>query len=251
MGQALIRASGVSRGKHGPRAPYTYPTTGQKDSTTQAQVSNRCYASSGTQKSALINPAIGQTAQPQSRLTPLHSCSTIGSDILPNFFDACPARHQIGQEAPPANFDKWPDTLKKSLTAILATIACAVVPAIATVKPVTMQCLVKGQNNGWIAEQIFFEIDDDRNAARVIDGFILNVEKKPKSAQITENSSKKLVIRWDVVLRARSQTTKMAYRLAYFKGNGKAVVSAKPHGYVDNFAARGRCQSINQPLPTS
>jgi len=126
----------------------------------------------------------------------------------------------------------------------------ALLPMAAAAKPITMQCLVKGSNGGWIAEQIFFDYDSARNASRVVDGIILHFDKKPKTAEITENTDKKLVIRWRVNTRVGRQTTKMSYRLAYFKGNGKATVQAHPHGFVNNYTARGRCQQIQQGLPT-
>lgn len=134
---------------------------------------------------------------------------------------------------------------------LLATLACLALPTIAAAKPITMQCLVSGPDGGWIAEQIFFEYDSDRDAARVVDPIILHFDKEPKVAEISEDTNKKLVLKWRVAARAGSQTTKFAYRLAFFKGNGKVTVQAHPHGFVNNFSARGRCQRTNQALPAS
>ncbi len=119
----------------------------------------------------------------------------------------------------------------------------------AVAQPITMQCVVKGSNGGWIAEQIFFEYDSARDAARVVDPIILHFDKKPKAAEITEDTDKKLVLKWRLATRVSSQTTKLAYRLAYFKSNGKVTVQAHPHGFVNNYTERGRCQPINQQLP--
>ncbi len=119
----------------------------------------------------------------------------------------------------------------------------------ASAKSVTMQCLVKGPDSGWIAEQIFFEYDSVRDAARVVDPIILHFDKKPKVAEISEDSEKKLVLKWRLAARASSQTTKFAYRLAYFKSNGKVTVQAHPHGFVNNFTARGKCQEVYGDLP--
>jgi len=134
---------------------------------------------------------------------------------------------------------------------ILALAACLALPTFANAKTTTFQCLVKGQHGGWIAEQVFFEFDDELSSARVSDGIILHFEGKPLAAEVTEDSAKKLVINWRVVTKSRSQTTKMSYRLSYLRSTGRVVVSAKPHGFTNNFTARGRCQRINQALPTT
>ena len=136
-------------------------------------------------------------------------------------------------------------------TRSLAIAATCIFPALAHGAPVTMQCVVAGHGSGWIADQIFFEYDSERDAARVVDGIILHFEKKPKVAEISEDTAKKLVLNWRVDTRVSSQSAKMAYRLAYFKQSGKVTISAHPHGYADNFSARGRCQRIKQALPTS
>lgn len=124
-------------------------------------------------------------------------------------------------------------------------------PASAIAKPVTMQCLVKGNaSKGWIQEQIFFEFDEEKGSARVVDGIILHYEKKAKAAKLSEMTNKKVVISWDVKARAGSQTTKMNYRLAFFRENGKALVKAHPHGFIDNLTARGSCRETKQAFPT-
>ena len=137
------------------------------------------------------------------------------------------------------------------LTRSLSVAALVAVPALAGAAPITMQCLVSGPDNGWIDEQIFFEHDAERDAARVVDGVIMYFEKKAKVAEITEDTAKKLVITWRLDTRIGNKSAKMSYRLAYFKKNGKVTVHAHPHGYVNNFTARGRCQQINQRLPTT
>lgn len=130
-----------------------------------------------------------------------------------------------------------------------ATIAFAVLSGPALAKPVTMYC-VFDKRDSWIADKIFFEYDSARDAARVVDGIILHFEKEAKIAEITEDTAKKLVIRWRVNTKVGGQTTKMSYRLAYFKSNRTASVQAHPHGFANNYTARGRCQQIQQGLPT-
>lgn len=128
--------------------------------------------------------------------------------------------------------------------------AMIVMPSLVAAKPVTMQCLVDGSNGGWIADQIFFEYDSDRDAARVVDGIIMHFAKQPASAEISEDTAKKLVIKWRVHTKVGRQTTRMSYRLALFKTNNRVTVQAHPHGFVNNYTARGKCQRINQRLPT-
>ncbi|NNE87880.1 MAG: hypothetical protein HKN27_07365 [Silicimonas sp.] len=121
-------------------------------------------------------------------------------------------------------------------------------PAASFAKPVSFQCLMTS-NEGWIAEQIFLEYDSESNSSRVADGVILHFEKKPIDAKILEDTDKKLVVSWNVVVQSRGQTTKMAYRLAHFRKNGKVIVNAKPHGYSNTFVSRGKCRATKQPFP--
>lgn len=132
----------------------------------------------------------------------------------------------------------------------IATFAASIIlaPTVAAAEPVNMVCSVKGKG-GWIPEQIFFEHDSARDAARVIDGVIMRFEGASKAAEISEHTDKKLVIKWTVATRVSNQTSNMAYRLAYFKQTGKVLVKAQPHGFVNNFTARGRCQETGRPLP--
>ncbi|MEM6386722.1 MAG: hypothetical protein AAF718_10850 [Pseudomonadota bacterium] len=137
--------------------------------------------------------------------------------------------------------------LKKTLSTALITL----LPCAALAKPVTMQCVVdNSKSKGWIAEQIFVEYDTATKAARVVDGIVLHYNKrKPAAAQVSENTDKKMVVKWDVFTKVGRQTAKMGYRVALLKPSNKVLVTAKPHGFADNLTARGRCQTINQKLP--
>ena len=130
----------------------------------------------------------------------------------------------------------------------LFSICILVLATSVSAKASTLQCLMTS-NEGWISEQIFVEHDGQSDVARVADGIILHFEKKPKQAQVSEDSAKKLVVNWNIMVEARGRTTKMAYRLAFLKENNAVIVKAKPHGYGNNFIARGTCRPTNQPFP--
>ncbi len=123
-------------------------------------------------------------------------------------------------------------------------------PAMALAAPVRTYCEVnKGQ--GSIANQFFFEVDAEKNDARVVDGIILHFIGQPIEAKINENSAKKMTLTWSVrMTNNRGQQTKMSYRAAILKETNRVLVHAQPHGYRNNFTARGRCQRTQNPLPT-
>ncbi|MEM7753360.1 MAG: hypothetical protein AAGF56_09530 [Pseudomonadota bacterium] len=128
-------------------------------------------------------------------------------------------------------------------------VAAIAIPAMASAAPTRMYCEVT-KNEGAFANQLFFEVEGD--SARVVDGIILNEKGQPIPAKLRENSTKKLTISWDVMLtNNRGQQTKMAYRAALLKDSNRVVLTAKPHGYSNNFTARGRCQQTQNPLPGS
>ncbi|MEM9427515.1 MAG: hypothetical protein AAGA06_12530 [Pseudomonadota bacterium] len=127
--------------------------------------------------------------------------------------------------------------------------AAILIPAMASAAPTRVYCEVT-KNEGAFANQLFFEVDGD--TARVVDGIILNEKGRPIPANLRENSAKKLTLTWDVMLtNNRGQQTKMAYRAAMLKDSNRVVLTAKPHGYANNFTARGRCQQTQNPLPGS
>ena len=132
----------------------------------------------------------------------------------------------------------------------LSVFVCLLMSTKAYAESTTYLCELT-KRDAWIADRVFFEYDPDREVVRVIDGIIVQFDKKAKVATISENSEKKLAFTWRVSTRNRSQTTNMTYRLAFFKLNGKALVQAKPHGFTNNYTGRGTCKKINQPLPTS
>ena len=135
--------------------------------------------------------------------------------------------------------------LKKLATIVLAL----VIPAAALAAPTRMYCEIT-KNEGAFANQMFFEIEN--GAVLVVDGIILNEKRKPIPAKVREDSAKKLTVTWDLMLtNNRGQQTKMAYRASLLKPSNRITLTAKPHGYSNNFTARGRCQQTQNPLPGS
>lgn len=129
------------------------------------------------------------------------------------------------------------------------SIVAALLPALAAAAPTRMYCEIT-KNEGAFANQIFFEIED--GTVQVVDGIILNEKRKPIAANVREDSAKKLTVSWDLMLtNNRGQQTKMVYRASLLKPSNRIVLTAKPHGYSNNFTARGRCQQTQNPLPGS
>lgn len=123
-------------------------------------------------------------------------------------------------------------------------------PSLAFAAPTRTYCEVS-KGAGMIANQLFFEVDAAKNDARVVDGIILHFVGQPIKAEIGENSAKKMTLKWSVKMtNNRGQQTKMSYRAAILKDTNRVLLHAQPHGYRNNFTARGRCQKTQNPLPT-
>lgn len=120
----------------------------------------------------------------------------------------------------------------------------------ASAEPMRMYCKF-AKSKGWLTEQFFFDVDA-AGKATVVDPIVLHYEGKPIEAKVVENNGKRLTMIWNVVMRnKRGQVTRMAYRAAYLKGNGRISMTAKPSGYDNSFNGRGNCQRTVNPLPTT
>lgn len=104
------------------------------------------------------------------------------------------------------------------------------------------RCLMTKKAN-LISEELVFVHDAKRNEYLVEDGVIHFVEGNPIPAKVKENSSKKLVLTWSVLLPDRSGTiARLNYRLAFFKSNSRVLVSVQAMGYTNQSNGRGSCR---------
>ncbi len=125
-------------------------------------------------------------------------------------------------------------------TGLLVAAVMAASPALA-LKGNVHQCKFKTARGEILADEVIFVVSPDASAARVYDGIVHHTSGKPIPAKITEDSGKKLTIRWSVMMHFRGQDARLDFRLSYFKGNKKANLSSQAVGYTNQSNARGAC----------
>jgi hypothetical protein len=132
--------------------------------------------------------------------------------------------------------------LFKSLTALAALFATSLAS-----QAVTLDCTMKvnSNNGGYLTERYILQHDEGAGQAVVSDGLILYYNKQPVTAKVSEDSTKKLVLTWDLILtNDTGQNTRMLFRASYFKADGKVIVRGVPSGYSNSFESRGKCKSV-------
>ena len=113
----------------------------------------------------------------------------------------------------------------------------------------TLECKIpeSAAGGGYVTDLYVFEYDEDAGQAIVADALILNYNnEQPVVAKVSDDSEKKLVITWRVLLtNGTGQTANMQFRASYFKADKSVIVRASPGGdYSDNFEGRGKCKAI-------
>jgi hypothetical protein len=123
-------------------------------------------------------------------------------------------------------------------------IFCAAGPALA----LTLECSIPQSTagGGYITETYVFHHDKDDSTAVTSDAVILYYFDAPIEAKVSGDSTKKLVISWNVPMtNSTGQQTKMMYRATYFRQTGQMTVRATPGGgYASSFEGRGTCRQI-------
>ncbi len=118
-------------------------------------------------------------------------------------------------------------------------------PAVADA--LTLECTVPQTNlgGGYITETYVLQHDEAAGRALASDPLILYFNDGPVEAKVTEDTGKKLVLSWTVlIINSAGQQTKMRFRAAYFKDSRQITIRATPGGYDNNFEARGSCKSV-------
>ena len=114
----------------------------------------------------------------------------------------------------------------------------------------TYHCKVNNKGKNIPPEEVVFGYDDELKAVYIYNAYIAHFAGQPVAGEVTEDSAKKQVFNWSLHITNNSgQQTRMAFRAAIFKKDGKALISAKPHGYSNAFSARGTCRETDQKLP--
>lgn len=111
----------------------------------------------------------------------------------------------------------------------------------------TLECKIPPSNagGGWITELYILQLDESSGQAIVSDGWIMEYnDEQPMLARVSENTAKKLVLRWDIKMALQGKTTTMQYRASYFKADGTITIRAVPGGYSNDFEGRGRCKEL-------
>jgi hypothetical protein len=94
---------------------------------------------------------------------------------------------------------------------------------------------------GWVSNQFIFGYDAGASTATIYDPVIHHFVGEPIQGKV-EETAKKTVFNWSVMVQIRGAQTKMSYRASFFPANGQFTVRATPGaGYVENFEGRGTC----------
>ena len=103
-------------------------------------------------------------------------------------------------------------------------------------------CDFKARERGWISPQIAIGHNTESDEVFINDNVIHHFVGAPVQGKIVADTDKKKTFTWSIHTKTGSQQAKMDYRAAIFLQKNKASVTAKPHGYGNNFTARGSCK---------
>ena len=111
----------------------------------------------------------------------------------------------------------------------------------------TLECALPQTNSGggYLTETYVLQYDEAAGKALASDGLILYFNDGPIEAKVSEETGKKLVLSWMVLItNSTGQQTKMRFRAVYFKETRQITIRATPGGYDNSFEARGSCKSV-------
>lgn len=100
--------------------------------------------------------------------------------------------------------------------------------------------------DGWVNSPYIFGFEENTKSATIYDPVIHEFVGEPIGGEY-EESSKKIVFNWSVLVKVRGDQTNMKYRASYFPADGKFTVRATPGaGYTSHFEGRGTCKVSKQ-----
>jgi hypothetical protein len=129
----------------------------------------------------------------------------------------------------------------KHILAILAVISL-VPTSIFAAEGDIYNCQFKVGPGSMISERVMIGMEHASGRVFVADGFIIGIIGEPIEGKVVSNDAKKIAFRWSLrVPDPHGTIARLSYRLAYFKGNGKSIVSVQAMGYMNSDNARGKC----------
>ncbi|NQY60634.1 hypothetical protein [Cognatishimia sp.] len=129
--------------------------------------------------------------------------------------------------------------MKRILTAVALSLAATAAQA------EIYECdFSRGGSGGWIAPNIFIQVDEAKGTAAVQDAITHSIKKGWYDAKLANNSSKRMTVTWKVEnLKDRSgQNVKSDYRLVLIKSKMRANAHMVPRGYDNSFRSSGPCK---------
>lgn len=94
----------------------------------------------------------------------------------------------------------------------------------------------------WLSEQVIFGVADENKKVTVYDAIIHQEYGEPIDAEVYRDDEKRFSIRWLVVTPdAHGRTSKLSFKLTYFKQNKKATMRMIIPGAENRYSSRGKC----------
>jgi hypothetical protein len=107
-------------------------------------------------------------------------------------------------------------------------------------------CKVKENgNSSWIPPSVDIVHDETTGAVEVHDGIIYSFNNdRPLPGRVAANNGKRITFVWVIEDSTNSHgqfSPKFEFRASYLKPRNVLVMSAKPHGYTNNYRGEGPC----------
>jgi len=144
-------------------------------------------------------------------------------------------------------------TISKLLAAIVLGVLLGA-PAIGLARPVTYECTAQQRNyaseafgrfDNLIQPRMTVVVDAERNSATVEDALIIRQFGGPIRATITEDSGRKLVVKWRFPVQGFNLAqTQMEFRASLIKSSSKLIVTQTALSGQERFFARGGCVAL-------
>ena len=102
-----------------------------------------------------------------------------------------------------------------------------------------LECTTPEDN--WVNSPYIFGYEANAATATIYDPVIHTFVGEPINGKV-EETPKKIVFNWSVLVQIRGEQTKMSYRASFFPADGRFTVRGTPGGdYTGHFEGRGTC----------
>jgi hypothetical protein len=126
----------------------------------------------------------------------------------------------------------------------LLPVVLSVLPCLAVAAPVVYVCKnAANMQNSVLQSEFAFAYDAESGTVSVSDAIIIHETGGPLQATLSSDNATRLVFSWTLrnVTNATGQTSSLAYRVTYFKEDGRFNISMRPLGYDNSFNEGGTC----------